>query len=68
MLRRRGVVVNHKKVHRLYREEGLMVRRKTRRKISSQLHTLPPTPVRPNERWSMDVGRTCSPIADASAP
>jgi putative transposase len=54
LLRRRGVVVNHKKVHRLYREEGLMVRRKTRRKIASQLRTLPPAPVRPNERWSMD--------------
>jgi putative transposase len=54
LLRRRGVMVNHKKVHRLYREEGLMVRRKTRRKIASQLRTLPPAPVRPNERWSMD--------------
>jgi putative transposase len=54
LLRRRGLVVNHKKVHRLYREEGLMVRRKTRRKIASQLRTVPPTPVRPNERWSMD--------------
>lgn len=54
LLRRRGVSVNHKKVHRLYREEGLMVRRKTRRKVASQLRTTPPTPVRPNERWSMD--------------
>lgn len=54
LLRRRGVLVNHKKVHRLYREEGLMVRRKTRRKIASQLRTTPPVPVRLNERWSMD--------------
>ena len=46
--------MNHKKVHRLYREEGLMVRRKTRRKIASQLRTMPPAPVCPNERWSMD--------------
>lgn len=54
LLRRRGVAVNHKKVHRLYREEGLMVRRKTRRKIASQLRAKPPTPIRANERWSMD--------------
>ena len=31
-----------------------MVRRKTRRKIASQLRTIPPAPLRPNERWSMD--------------
>ncbi len=31
-----------------------MVRRKTRRKIASQLRTTQPVPVRPNERWSMD--------------
>ena len=47
-------MVKHKKVHHLYREEGLRVRRKTRRKIASQLRTTPPAPVRPDERWSMD--------------
>jgi len=37
-----------------YREEGLLVRRKTRRKIASQMRTAPAAPIRPNERWSMD--------------
>jgi putative transposase len=54
LLRRRGIHVNHQRVHRLSREEGRLVRRKTRRKIASQLRVLPPAPVRPNERWSMD--------------
>jgi len=54
LLRRRGLHVNYKKVHRLYREEALFLRRKTRRKIVSQLRTVPPVPLRANERWSMD--------------
>jgi transposase len=29
LLKRDGVVVNHKRVHRLYREEGLAVRRRS---------------------------------------
>lgn len=31
MLRREGTVVNHKRLHRLYRECGLMIRRRKRR-------------------------------------
>ena len=33
LLRREGRSVNPKRVHRLYREEGLALRRKTRRKL-----------------------------------
>ena len=53
LLRRAGWEVNPKRVHRLYREEGLALRRKTRRKLRRDR---PPStaPQRVNERWSMD--------------
>lgn len=52
-LRRNGVVVNHKKIYRLYREEGLMVRKRARKRLVRRAEK-PVLPSRPNERWSMD--------------
>lgn len=52
-LRLEGVCINHKRLYRIYREEGLMVRRKLRKKLFSERRPLPPV-TRPNERWSMD--------------
>jgi putative transposase len=54
MLRRGGWVVNRKRVHRIYREEGLSVRLTRRRKRVSHLRVVPPFPSQVNERWSMD--------------
>jgi putative transposase len=54
MLRREGWVVNRKRVHRIYREEGLSVRLTHRRKRVSCLRVVPPSPSQANERWSMD--------------
>jgi putative transposase len=54
-LRRDGWLVNRKRVYRLYREEGLcMKRQKPRRHRSSSTRIPPPTVARPNEGWSMD--------------
>lgn len=53
LLRISGVIVNHKKVYRIYTEEGLRVRRRSRRKLSF-IRTPAPVPTKPNERWSMD--------------
>jgi putative transposase len=54
LLRREGRQVNRKLVYRIYRVEGLAVRRRTRRKLRAS-RPKPPMPVsRPNERWSMD--------------
>src|SRR5215472_13205877 len=47
-------MVNKKRVHRIYREEGLAVRFTRRRKRASHLRVVPPLPNRVNERWSMD--------------
>lgn len=52
--RREGLVVNHKRTERVYREMGLSLRQRRRKKRPSHLRVLMPPPVRPNERWSMD--------------
>lgn len=55
LLRREGWFVNLKRVHRLYRLEGLQVRMRVRRRKRMSLHRGPaPKPLQPNERWSMD--------------
>lgn len=53
LLEREGHRVNHKLVHRLYREEGLVVRRR-RKKRAAVARTPLAAPTRPNERWSLD--------------
>lgn len=57
LLRRERIAVNHKRVHRLYREEGLQVRRRRRRKRISEVRSPLLAPSRPNERWSIDFMR-----------
>ena len=55
VLRREGWSINRKRVHRLYRLEGLQVRMRVRRRKHMALHRGPaPVPVGPTERWSMD--------------
>lgn len=54
ILRLSGIMVNHKKVYRLYTEEGLKVRRRLRRKLSF-IRMPAPVPTAPNERWSLDL-------------
>ena len=53
MLERKGHIMNHKKLYRLYREEGLSVRRRRGRKRARGSRTPMPVPLRPNDR-SMD--------------
>lgn len=54
LLRREGWLVNKKKVYRVYRELGLMVRTKRRRKRASHLRVAPSPTQHRNERWAMD--------------
>jgi len=54
LLRRGGWRVNHKRVYRLYRAEGLAVRRRRRKRMALGLRTVLPPASRRNERWSMD--------------
>jgi putative transposase len=54
LLRRRGVVVNHKRLWRIYRDEGLVVRRKKRKRVAAAPRETRPELTGPNQRWSMD--------------
>ena len=54
MLRREGLVVNHKRTYRLYTEHGLQVRTKKRRKLPRRDRVAPQVPERPMQRWSLD--------------
>lgn len=54
LLRREGWAVNHKKVYRLYKLEGLSLRLKQHKKRVSRLRVVQPQAQQPNERWSLD--------------
>jgi putative transposase len=54
LLRREGVSVNHKRVWRLYREAGLAVRRRRRRRSVAVEREPLALPTAPNQVWSMD--------------
>jgi putative transposase len=62
LLRREGVVVNHKRVYRLYREEGLSLRRRKRKRLTSEGRGPGEAATAPNEVWSLDF------VSDATAP
>ena len=54
MLEREGIVMNHKKLRRLYREEGLAVKRRRGRKRATGTREPMPVPDGPSKRWSLD--------------
>lgn len=54
LLRREGWVVNHKRVERVYRQEGLSLRQRRRRKRPSHLRVVRPSPNGANHYWAMD--------------
>ena len=61
LLEREGVRMNKKKLFRLYKEEGLAVRRRRGRKRATGTRAPTALPDRPNQRWSLDF------VADALA-
>jgi putative transposase len=59
-VRREGETVNHKRVYRLWKQEGLALRRRSKRRKKSALATVPPIQAsRPGQVWTYDF------IADA---
>ena len=54
LLRREGIEINHKRTLRLYREEGLQVRRRKRKRITAMERNPLPQPKAQNLSWSMD--------------
>jgi len=59
MLVREGVAANHKRVYRLYREEGLAMRIRQRRRIRWTGAVSSPVATRVNQRWSIDFVSDC---------
>lgn len=47
-------MINHKRTERIYREEGLSLRKRKRKKITAQTRLVTPPPLGPDEKWSMD--------------
>src|SRR5690606_27214220 len=54
LLRREGWEINWKKTYRLYREAGLAVRRRKRKRVGPFERRPLPKPTTTNESWSMD--------------
>jgi putative transposase len=54
LMRREGLIMNHKKLRRLYREERLMVRRRGGRKRALGTRAPLTIPLGQNQRWSLD--------------
>jgi len=53
LVRREQGAVNHKRVYRLYRLEGLAVRRRGRKRVARMARVAPAAP-QPGQRWAMD--------------
>jgi len=59
MLAREGMPANHKRVYRLYREEGLAMRIRQRRRIRWMGAVSSAVATRANQRWSIDFVSDC---------
>jgi putative transposase len=60
LLAREGQKTNHKCVYRLYRAEGLVVRRRRRKRLARGSGMPAPVPQRSNQRWSLDFVSDCT--------
>jgi putative transposase len=54
LLRREGLVVNHKRTQRIYKKLGLSIRTKRRKKLAGALRIALEAPTRINETWATD--------------
>ncbi len=54
LLAKQGLAMNQKRFRRLYREEGLTVRKRSGRKRAVGTRAPLSLPLKPNERWSID--------------
>jgi putative transposase len=54
LIRKQGFNCNHKKLYRIYKEQNLHLRRKTKRRLPDRLASKVDLSVRPNQAWSID--------------
>jgi putative transposase len=60
LLRREGMLVNHKRVYRVYRQEGLSLRRRKRKRLTSEGRGPGEAASGPDEVWSLDFVSDCT--------
>jgi putative transposase len=53
-LKNEGLVINLKRTERIYRQEGLQIRKRARKKLARVPRVVRPRASRPNEVWSID--------------
>ena len=58
-LKEEGFPDNHKRISRIYREQGLQMYRRRGKRKRVGLRLVMPIPEKPNERWSMDFVTDC---------
>ena len=54
LIRKQGIICNHKRLYRIYKENNLHLRRKTKRRLPERLASSLELPVKPNQGWSID--------------
>lgn len=54
LLRNDGMAINHKCIYRLYKELGLTMKRKSKKRLPASERTSLHLPAHPNETWSID--------------
>lgn len=54
LLKKEGLVINHKRTERLYKLEGLSIRTKKRKRLVSKLRLMLPETSAPNQIWAAD--------------
>ena len=54
VLKREGLIKNHKRTERIYQEQGFSLKIRKRKRRISQIRLGLPQALRPNQRWSMD--------------
>ena len=54
LLRREGILDNHKRIARIYRSANSQVRKRVRRKLALGRGPVEAQPLNPNDRWSLD--------------
>ena len=54
ILKKEGLVVNHKRTERIYKQEGLAIRIKTKKKLPPSVRLTLCVPARINQQWAVD--------------
>lgn len=54
LIRKQGVGCNHKKLYKIYKENNLHLRRKTKKRLPERLASSLELPAKPNQAWSAD--------------